>query len=261
MKFSLVTPVYNMEAYLAETIQSVLAQAGDFDIEYILVNDGSTDSSEKIILDMKKGIEDGSIPIRCRSIMIKYIFQQNQGMYCAINNGFAAATGDIYCWIGGDDRYAPGAFQAISEWFTAHPQSQWVKGMCGLLDKEGNIAREGRHRIFHRTWLAQGIYGRETYFVEQESVFWKPELWKRVAPIPTDLRAAGDYWLWINFAQHTSLESIPVQIAYFRIRPGQVSGNKKRYQEEQRKIAPHRSVLSQLIRLRSITVNRLHISR
>ncbi len=262
MKISIVTPAYNMEKYIAETIGSILGQRGDFEIEYIIINDGSTDGTEKIVLDIKERLEKKLLLINCKSIDIKYKRQENQGMYSAINNGFAMATGDVYAWIGGDDLYRPDtALGAILEWFSAHPESQWVKGMCGLIDVNGNTLRHGRHRPYRQSWLTQGIYGRETYFVEQESVFWRPDLWKKVAPIPVELRAAGDYWLWIQFAKHSPLQSLPIQVAYFRIRPGQVSSNKERYHAEQHDIAPHRSLTAYAIRGFSILSNTLRSLR
>lgn len=258
MKISVVTPAYNMEKYIPETIQSVFNQRGNFDIEYIIVNDGSIDTTENIILDVKKRLDQGLIPIHCNSITLKYIHQTNRGMYTAINNGFSTATGDIYAWIGGDDLYGPDtAFNEIVKWFSDHPESQWVKGMCGLISKDGDLIREGKHRTFYRDWVAEGIYGRETYFIEQESVFWKSELWEKVAPIPSHYRSAGDYWLWIQFAKHTTLESIPKQVAYFRIRPGQISSNKKKYREEQHEIYPHRNLLAIKVRVFSILFNHL----
>ena len=262
MKISIVTPAYNMEMYISETIKSVIEQRGDFDVEYILVNDGSTDRTEDIVLDLQKKLASGDVRASCRSFELRYFHQENQGMYSAINNGFSIATGDIFAWIGGDDVYRPDtAFDEIVKWFLSHPKSSWVKGMCGLIDKDGKKIRDGRHRAFYRDWLVQGIYGRESYFVEQECVFWKPSLWKKVAPIPTRFRSAGDYWLWIQFAKHAELESLPIQVAYFRIRPGQISSNKTKYRKEQEDIAPHRSMVALVIRFFSILSNRLRFLR
>ncbi|MFA6095230.1 MAG: glycosyltransferase [Candidatus Paceibacterota bacterium] len=256
MKISIVTPAYNMEEYVSQTMESVLSQRGDFDIEYIIVNDGSTDSTEKIILNLKNRLDKKLVPIFCNSVEIKYIAQENQGMYSAINNGFVHATGDIYAWIGADDLYKPDtAFESVVEWFTAHPESQWAKGMCGLLDTAGRILRHGKHRAFYRDWLVEGIYGRETFFVEQESVFWRKELWAKIDEIPRNYRSAGDYWLWIEFAKYAPLDSIPTQVAYFRRRPGQISSNKKKYGAEQQAIAPRRSGTAFKVRIFSILTN------
>ena len=48
MKFSIITPAYNMERWISKTIKSVLTQEGDFEIEYILADGGSTDNTVKI---------------------------------------------------------------------------------------------------------------------------------------------------------------------------------------------------------------------
>lgn len=258
MKFSIVTPAYNMEKYISETIQSVVSQSGDFEIEYIIVNGDSTDTTKNIILDFKQKIEQKTLPIHCNSFTLTYLYQPNGGVYSAINAGFAIATGDIYAWIGADDVYKETtAFNDVATWFTEHPQSQWIKGLCGLIDQNGKILREGRDRTFYRDWISEGIYGREIYFIEQESVFWRADLWKKSGSIPSHLRSAGDYWLWLQFAQHASLDSIHTPIAYFRKRTGQISADGRKYREEQCAIMPHRSFLAYKIRLFSIVFNTL----
>ncbi|HEU5114608.1 MAG TPA: glycosyltransferase [Candidatus Paceibacterota bacterium] len=257
MKFSLVTPVYNMEAYIAETIRSVIAQEGDFDLEYTLVNDGSTDRSESIILGIKKELETGTLRSGARNFKLSYVKQQNQGMYAAINNGFSAADGDVLSWLGGDDKYAPGGLQAIANWFSSHPESNWAKGLCGFIDEHGKVIREGIYKTYYRDWLQKGIYGRETYFVEQESTFWRAQLWRKVAPIPVHLRSAGDYWLGIQFAKHASLDSIHERTTYFRIRPGQISSQNAKYRGEQQSIMPKRSLTAYKVRLFSILSNKI----
>lgn len=257
MKISIVTPVYNMEKYISKTIESVLKQKGNFDIEYIVVNDGSVDASENIVLDIQKKLQNGNIQILCNSIEIKYIYQENQGMYTAINNGFLTATGQIFTWIGGDDLYSRNnAIDEITKYFINNPNCAWVKGICGFVDDNGNVTREGVYKTYDQDWLQKGIYGRETYFVEQESTFWRSSLWKKVAPIPPELRAAGDYWLGIQFAKHEPLVSIQAHTTYFRIRPGQISSQNKKYRDEQKRIMLHRSIAAYKVRLYSILINK-----
>src|SRR3990167_5429525 len=82
MKFSIVTPVYNMEHWISETIESVLSQEGDFEIEYIVVNDHSIDKTESIIKGYLNKIDKGTYPIRCKNVSMKYIYgNENNGMY------------------------------------------------------------------------------------------------------------------------------------------------------------------------------------
>ncbi len=255
MKISIVTPAYNMEKYIARTIESVLKQRGDFKLEYIIVNDGSKDGTEAIIKDYQQKIRRGEIKTQCD---LKYVFQENRGMYAAINNGFSKADGDVFAWLGGDDLYSPDtALASVATWFLGDSKRMWLKGLCGFIDGNDKVIKEAIYKTYYQDWLAKGIYGRETYFVEQESTFWRAELWRKVAPIPEHLRSAGDYWLGIEFAKHAPLESIREHTTYFRIRPGQISSQNTKYRNEQSSIMPKRSVTAYKVRLVSILSNKL----
>ncbi len=260
MKLSIVTPAYNMEKYIARTIESVLRQRGDFDLEYTVVNDGSKDGTEAIIKEYQKKIEQGEIKSKCRSLELKYIYQENRGMYAAINNGFSKATGEIFAWLGGDDNYTPDtALDEVVKWFANNPNCMWLKGICSFMDDNDKEIKKGIFKTYYQDWLSKGIYGRETYFVEQESTFWRASLWRKVAPIPEHLRSAGDYWLGIEFAKHAPLESMQAHTTHFRIRPGQISSQNTKYRSEQAAIMPKRSIAAYKVRIISILSNKFRI--
>ena len=88
-KISIITPVFNGEEYLENTIKSVINQSYE-NIEYIIVDGGSTDRSREIIDRYKDKIS-------------KIIFQKDNSMYEAIKKGFDLATGDFFYWINSDD--------------------------------------------------------------------------------------------------------------------------------------------------------------
>jgi glycosyltransferase involved in cell wall biosynthesis len=90
---SVIMPAYNHELYIGEAIESVLNQSYT-NFEFIIVNDGSTDSTERII----KSYEDERI---------KYIYQENQGAHSAINKGISMAKGYYISIINSDDVYHP----------------------------------------------------------------------------------------------------------------------------------------------------------
>ena len=81
MKFSIVTPAHNMEPWIARTIETVLSQEGQFDIEYIIVDGASSDNTLSIAQKYIQKITDGSYSIRCNSITIKVVAQEKTGMY------------------------------------------------------------------------------------------------------------------------------------------------------------------------------------
>lgn len=250
MKFSIVTPAYNMDRWISETIESVLSQKGNFEIEYIIVNDNSTDNTESIINEYVTKVNNGSYHLKCKSVSMKYIYRdKNGGMYDAINHGFSNATGDIYAWINADDVYASGAFEAVTNAFTAFPEIKWLKGITSTIDKDSSPIRNGVCHIFHQDWVSKGIYGQEAYFIEQDSVFWKKSLWTEIGYMPAHFRLAADYWLWIQFAQHAPLWSLNTPLSFFRKREGQLSKNIAGYKGEQKMIRPLKSLTAWKARL------------
>lgn len=224
MKFSIITPAYDIAKWLPATIESVLSQAGDFSIEYILVINDSPDDTLSVATSYKQKLDAGEWPVRCKSISMRIIEAgKPQGMYVAINEGFATATGDIYAWIAGDDIYQPGAFQAMHEAFSQYPDIQWLKGITTTIGERGELIRGNTSSIYHQDWLRLGVYGMESYHVEQDSNFWRAEVWKKVGNFPAYFKSAGDYWLWIQMAKYARLWSINVPISSFRKREGQDS--------------------------------------
>lgn len=103
MLFSIIIPVYNVEAYLKKCIDSVLIQTYN-DYEIILVNDGSTDGSSAICRDYST-----------RNQQIKLIVQENRGVSAARNAGIAEAKGDYLLFLDADDKLKPGALAVLDE--------------------------------------------------------------------------------------------------------------------------------------------------
>jgi glycosyltransferase involved in cell wall biosynthesis len=235
MKFSIVTPAYNMEGWIAQTIEGVLGQEGDFEIEYILADGGSTDATRSIFESYQKKLSDPRITMTAFS-------GKDGGMYDAINKGFARATGDIFAWINADDCYQPGAFAAIANTFETFPDIKWIKGISDFTDTERRRTRFGKCTLYRQDWLADGIYGQESYFVQQDAVFWRAGLWKKISPMPEHYRLAADYWLWMHMAKHAPLWSLNVHVSDFMKRKGQMSESTDTYKREQWNARPHRSL-------------------
>lgn len=103
MKFSIVIPVYNVEKYLEQCLQSVKNQAFT-DFEVICINDGSTDDSLKIIQDLS-----------CADLQLKIINQENAGLSAARNAGIRAAKGDYIFLLDSDDYIAENALEVLAK--------------------------------------------------------------------------------------------------------------------------------------------------
>ena len=105
-KISIITPVYNRGVLIKETIDSILDQSYP-NLEYIVVNDGSTDDSLKVI--------------RKYGNKLKVINQENQGETAAVNKGLKMATGEIVCILNSDDLLNPGSLRKVINFFNRYP--------------------------------------------------------------------------------------------------------------------------------------------
>lgn len=96
---SIITPCYNGENHVHRLINSILTQTYTH-IEFIFVNDGSTDNTERIVLSFKDKLES-------KGIKLVYILQENKGVGSAINEGLKKVTGEYLCWPDSDDYFEP----------------------------------------------------------------------------------------------------------------------------------------------------------
>ena len=106
---TVIMPIFNMEEYLDDSIGSIISQKLGFEdhIQLLLINDGSTDSSEKICLQYKSKYPDN----------INYVYQDNAGVASAMNTGLKYAKGDFVNFFGADDIWSPDAFLAFLSFF------------------------------------------------------------------------------------------------------------------------------------------------
>src|SRR5437763_3597959 len=112
MRVSIVTPSYNQAQFLEETIASVLDQ--DYpDIQYVIVDDGSTDESVEIIE-------------RYAERLHWWTHQENAGQVAAINRGFRHTDGELLGWLNSDDVMLPGAVSAMVEELERDPEALLV---------------------------------------------------------------------------------------------------------------------------------------
>lgn len=237
MKFTIVTPTFNSERYISPTIESVLLQQGCFNIDYIVVDNYSTDSTVDIVRRYQHMISDNKIGSNCNQVTLRLIVDHDEGMYDAINKGFSQAQGDVLAWINSDDIYLPGAFDCVMKALTTFPDVTWIKGTTSYVDLSSRIYEVGKCYLYYRNWINRGIYGRYAYFIQQDSVFWRAQLWNQVGGIDRSLKRAGDYYLWIRFSELTPLISLKYNISCFRKVEGQLSQDVAGYRAECQEIA------------------------
>src|SRR5512138_875393 len=135
---SIITPSFQQARFLEQTICSVLGQ--DYpELEYIVVDGGSSDGSRDIIQ-------------RYADHLAWWVSEPDRGQTDAINKGFARATGEILAWINSDDTYLPGAVSEAVEQLRAHPGAGLVYGDANLIDDDGEIIGRfpARQTDYHR---------------------------------------------------------------------------------------------------------------
>ena len=204
-KISIVTPSFNQVAYLETTIKSVLGQ-GYSDLEYIVLDGGSTDGSDEILKLYGPRLTF-------------WTCEADDGQADAINRGFAMATGDILGWLNSDDFYLPHTLSLIaSQIDTDIPEI--IFGNCVHIDESSGKA-----------WGSSVPSEAESSslelrdFIIQPSTFWTRRAWEAVGPLDTKLRFAFD-WDWFVRAKRAHVQFTPVgeYLSTYRIHSAHKSG-------------------------------------
>lgn len=252
-RFSIVTPAFNSERFIGETIESVISQAGNFSIEYVIIDGGSNDGTQEIVRRFQKMLLDNAYPIQCQEVVIHWFSEKDSGMYDAINRGFIKASGDICAYINSDDVYLPGAFNTMAEVFVKYPKIEWLKGISSFMNSSSTICQVDHCHIYAQEWIANGVYGRWLSFINQESVFWRRSLWEKIGGIDHSLKLAGDYYLWIMFSKYAPLVSVKAYVSCFRYVKGQLSGNFPKYELEMNNVCqPNKSLMRRVAWVKQI---------
>lgn len=249
MKFSIVTPSFNSARYIREAIHSIISQRGDFAIEYFIVDNCSTDGTQKIVEEFKERLKTGSLPLGCQHVELNFVTERDEGMYDAINKGFKMATGDIFAWLNADDVYLPGALGTVAKVFANNGDIHWLKGITSYITEETLIWETGSCLLYTQEWIKAGIYGRDHYFIQQDSVFWRAWLWKKCGGIDARFKRAGDYYLWVKFSESAPLITVNSLLSCFRSVKGQLSEDIRAYRNEIKSFSAGEDALRNKVRL------------
>lgn len=186
---SIITPSYNQAEFLEDTIKSVLAQ--DYpEIEYLIVDGGSTDGSVDIIKQYS-------------SDLAWWVSEPDEGQASAINKGMAKAKGKIVAWLNSDDLYLPGAVSEAVEVFQSNQQIGLVFGNAVTIDADGRPIRE----LVFPDWGFEDLIGFR--IICQPAVFMKGDLFEQVAGLDLNLHFMLDHHLWVRIASLAPIKHVP----------------------------------------------------
>lgn len=181
MKISIVMLSYNQGRFLEAAIRSVVEQEG-VDLDYILVDPGSTDDSRSIIEKYRKKI---------RTVVL----DRDDGPAHGLNKGFEQATGDIYGFINADDLLSPRALSEVAQAFHNHPEADVISGHGHLIDDED---RQIRRMYSDRFSLWGYLYGGVVLL--QQSTFFRARAFDVAEGINIANRTCWDGELWLDMA-------------------------------------------------------------
>lgn len=146
MIFSVITPSYNQGEFIEDTIRSVISQEGDFYIEYFIMDGGSKDNTVEILKKYDRLLKEGKWDLKCLGIRYRWVSEKDKGQVDAIEKGFAAARGDIGCWLNSDDVYYDSTvFKSVLKEFREDKDLLMLTGDGMFMDKMGNCT--GPHRV------------------------------------------------------------------------------------------------------------------
>lgn len=201
-RISLVTPVRNSARYLEAAIRSVLVQ-GYPNLEYILVDGGSTDGSLAILRNYESDLHS-------------VISEPDRGMYDAINKGFARSSGELMGWISATDMLHAGSLFVVGSVFRTFPAVEWITGRPTGFSDDGMAVDV----LNLRRWSRMAFLAGANRYIQQESTFWRRSLWDRAGSRVDDSRRnASDFELWVRFFRYAHLYSVDALIGGFRSHP------------------------------------------
>ncbi len=199
-RISIVTPSFNQGRYIAETIESVLAQNYP-NLEHIVIDGGSTDETLEILK---------------RHPHLKVVSEPDNGQADAINKGFKLTTGEIHGFLNSDDTLLPGALHRVAKEIDPGRGRHIVMGRCRFVDEHGRYI--GIEHPSHFSCHSRVLEVWKGHTIPQPAVFWTPEVWRACGPLNENLGSSWvDYDLFCRFSKHYDFHPVDQVFATYRL--------------------------------------------
>ncbi|MDP9041689.1 MAG: glycosyltransferase [Bacteroidota bacterium] len=193
LKISLITPSFNQAQYIEQTILSVIGQNYP-DLEYIVMDGGSTDGS----VDLIKKYEDK---------LTYWVSEKDNGQSQAINNGFKKATGDIFLWLNSDDMLLPGSFNMMNDQVARQGDGIYY-GNCIHFAETDKLSTWGSNALN----AGKRFDLRDMDYIIQPASFWSRKVYEEVGPLNETLHFSFD-WDWFLRARLKKIPFYPLNKA------------------------------------------------
>jgi hypothetical protein len=219
-RITLVTPVWNSARYIEQTIQSVISQQYP-NLEYFIVDGGSTDGTVDIVRKYEPQLSG-------------WVSEPDNGMYDALNRGFARSSGELMGWISATDMLHTRSLFVVGSVFRTLPQVEWITGRPTGFSEEGMPVAVSRSL---KRWTKFRFLAGSNRYIQQESTFWRRSLWQRAGShVDASRREGSDFELWVRFFRYARLYTVDALIGGFRTHPDSLSlgkpGESRRIHDE-----------------------------
>jgi glycosyltransferase involved in cell wall biosynthesis len=219
-RITIITPSFNQAAYLEETITSVLGQSYE-NLEYIIIDGGSTDGSVEII----RKYEDR---------LAYWVSEKDRGQGHAINKGLQRATGDIIAYLNSDDCYVQSTLARVADYWARHPDVDLIHGRCRVVAQDGAKLDERTGSIARYDEILDiwDVWWNGRNFVQPE-VFWTKRIAEKISPFREDLYWVMDFEYWLRILRAGGkVGFVDAELASFRRHPDQKSTQPKQTASE-----------------------------
>jgi glycosyltransferase involved in cell wall biosynthesis len=196
LKFSIITPSYNSERFIHDTIESVMSQNCN-EFEHIVIDGGST---------------DGTIGILKKNTHIKWLSEPDRGAAEAINKGIRMAEGDIIAWINSDDYYEKNILKDVLNVFENNKNIDLVYGNLTYINENKSIIRKEKTEKYDLNYLVH----KNADAVRQPCTFFRKKLLDKIGLLDESLRCAFDYDFILRFLINSDSYYLDKNLAYYR---------------------------------------------
>ena len=233
-KFSVITPCFQAENYIRETIESVLLNSAvrnkSIELEYIVCDGGSSDNTISIIEKTFSSFNQKNI----KTILMS---EKDLGMYHALSKSLQMISGNIISYLNAGDFYSPHCFEIVAELFHVD-QIKWLTGLDVVYNQRSHMIYSALPFCYRKNLIQCGFYNLKTLpHIQQESTFWDSSLNALIDHEKLKrFKYAGDYYLWKTFSSQEDLYIVEAWLGGFKVHKGQLSSDEDGYNKEMKSI-------------------------
>lgn len=210
-RLCMVTTNFNYGRFLDDCMRSIIDTRGFERVDYVVMDAGSTDNSVEVIK-------------RHASKLKHWQSARDDGMYHAIQAGFARSDAPYMGWLNSDDQLTPWAIQTVLDIFDQLPEVRWITSRLPLQARTDGVVIKADTLSGVDNW---GFFNGEhvkslglpsSGWIVQDCTFWRRDLWDEVGgTFDHSLKLAADFELWARFIDKTDLYIVNVPFGIYRI--------------------------------------------